>query len=387
MSAQVLAAVRELLPAIRERADQAEQQRRVPSETIKELDQAGMFALLRPKRYNGYESNPMDFYTAVREIGSACGSTGWVASVVGIHAWQLSLFPAKAQQEVWGEDPSTRISSSYAPTGQVSRVEGGYRLSGRWSFSSGCDHAQWVFLGGMVPGDDGKPVDMCTFLLPNTDYRIDDVWDTIGLRGTGSNDILVEDVFVPTHRVLSFADCSVLRCPGHEVNTSPLYRMPFAAVFSNSITAPIIGMATGAYDHHVEWMRERVRISYGQKAAEDSFAHVRLADAGSEIDAAWGQLERNIGELMSYANAGEDPPQDLRLRVRRDQVRGTERAIQAIDRLFENSGGKALKVGNPIQRFWRDAHGGRVHAVNDPERAKTMFGAGEFGLDIQDPMI
>jgi 3-hydroxy-9,10-secoandrosta-1,3,5(10)-triene-9,17-dione monooxygenase len=212
---------------------------------------------------------------------------------------------------------------------------------------------------------------------------IDDVWNTVGLRGTGSNDIVVDGAFVPEHRSLSFTDVTRCRTPGQEANPGPLFRLPYGSVFSYSITAPVIGMATGAYDAHVEYQRKRVRASYaGQKAAEDPHGQVRVAQAAAEIDAAWLALERNMADLMTHARAGEKIPIPLRLRVRRDQVLGTGRAISAVDLLFENSGGRALAAGTVIQRFWRDAHAGRVHAINDPERALTMFGRGELGLDV-----
>jgi len=300
-----------------------------------------------------------------------------------VHPWQLALFPRQAQDDVWGADPATRMSSSYAPTGKARKTEGGYRLDGRWSFSSGCDHATWVLLGGIVFDDDHKPVDFRTFLLPISDYTIDDVWDTVGLRGTGSNDIVVSDAFVPEHRSLSFTDVTKCACPGHQHNTGALYHIPFGSIFSYAITTPIIGMATGAYQAHVDYQRGRVRASYvGQKAAEDPFAQVRVAEAAALIDAAWLALERDMTELMTCARQGERIPLPLRWRIRRDQVTGTGQAIRAVDLLFENSGGRALKLGTPIQRFWRDAHAGRVHAINDPERALTMFGRGEFGHDV-----
>jgi 3-hydroxy-9,10-secoandrosta-1,3,5(10)-triene-9,17-dione monooxygenase len=377
----VIAAVGDLLPTLRERAQETEDARDVPADTIKSLEESGFFRLLQPSRYGGLEADPLTFYRAVRAVASACGSTGWVASVVGVHAWQLALFPAAAQQEVWGTDTDTRMSSSYAPTGRAQLADGGHRLSGRWSFSSGASHATWVLLGGIVTNDQGVPVDFRTFLLPSSDYEIDDVWDTVGLRGTGSNDIVVDGVFVPPHRSLSFTDVTKCVCPGQQVNDAPLYRIPFGSVFSYAITTPVIGMATGAYHAHVAYQRTRVSTAYaGHKAAEDPFAQARIAEAAAEIDAAWFALERNMTELMAHASAGEPIPMPLRLRIRRDQVRGTGQAIGAVDLLFENSGGRALRMGTPIQRFWRDAHAGRVHAINDPERALTMFGRGEFGL-------
>src|SRR4051812_9672276 len=321
MSQAVLDGVRDLLPTLRERADEAERLRVVPEASIKELEETGFFRLLQPKRFDGLESDPIDFYTAVRLIASACGSTGWVSSVVGVHPWQLALFPPQAQEDVWGADPETRMSSSYAPTGKAALADGGYRLSGRWSFSSGCAHASWVLLGGIVTNDEGQPVDFCTFLLPASDYTIDDVWDTVGLRGTGSNDIVVGDVFVPRHHALSFTDVTRCKCPGQEVNGGPLYRIPFGSIFSYAITTPIIGMATGAYQAHVEYQQQRVRAAYvGQKSADDPFAQVRVAEAAGLLDGAWLALERDMTELMGHARAGEKIPLPLRLRVRRDQV-------------------------------------------------------------------
>ncbi|GIE94352.1 3-hydroxy-9,10-secoandrosta-1,3,5(10)-triene-9,17-dione monooxygenase oxygenase subunit [Paractinoplanes rishiriensis] len=389
MEPAVVSAVRELLPVLRDRAQDVEDRRQLAPETVKSLAETGFFRLLQPARFGGFEADPRTFLTCVRDIAGACGSTGWVASVIGVHNWQLGLFPDQAQQDVWADDQGIRMSSSYAPTGKIRAVDGGYRVSGRWSFSSGCDHATWVLLGGIVPpGEDGAPADFRTFLLPNTDYLIEDVWNTVGLRGTGSNDIVVKDAFVPAYRSLSFNDTARCLCPGQEQNPAPLYKIPYGSIFSYAITTPIIGMATGAYEAHVSYTRERVRAAYaGVRAAEDPYSQVRVANAASDIDSAWLALENNMRELMAHVTAGTKLPMPLRLRVRRDQVRGTELAIQAVDRLFENSGGRALAVGTPIQRFWRDAHAGRVHAINDPERALSMYGRGEFGLSTADAMV
>jgi 3-hydroxy-9,10-secoandrosta-1,3,5(10)-triene-9,17-dione monooxygenase len=388
MSNKVLEAVQDLLPAIAARADEAERDRRIPDETIAELKEAGVFRMLQPKRWGGLEADPVEFYEVVRMIAGVCGSTGWVSSIVGVHPWQLALFPDAAQKDVWGKDPDTLVSSSYAPTGRLHPVDGGYECTGRWSFSSGSAHCQWVLLGAIVMGPEGKPVDFLTILVPRKDYQIDDVWDVVGLRGTGSNDIVIDKVFIPAHRTLSFNDVSSLRCPGQVENTAPLYRLPFGTVFSYTISTPIIGIATGAYNAHTERMRDRIRISYGgQKVAGDAFAHVRVARAASDIDASWLQLERNLDEEMRYAGVGEDIPVELRLRARRDQVMATERCVEAIALLFKNSGGHSLKNGNPIERAWRDGNAGSVHAANDVERWLAMYGKGEFGLPIEDAMI
>jgi 3-hydroxy-9,10-secoandrosta-1,3,5(10)-triene-9,17-dione monooxygenase len=383
----VLAAVRELLPSLRERAQETEDLRRIPDVNIKALQDSGFFRLLQPRRYDGIEASPVDFYRGVRLLASACGSTGWVSAVLGVHPWQLGIFDDRAQREVWGDDPATLISSSYAPMGRATAVEGGFTFSGRWSFSSGCDHAQWIFLGGLVMGEEGAPVDFRTFLLPRSDYEIDDVWDTIGLRGTGSNDIIVKDAFVPDYRTLSFMDTGRCYGPGQDVNDGEIYRLPFASVFSTSIAVPVLGMAQGAYDAYVGWTKERVRASTGGKAADDSFNQIRIAESAAQLDAAVLQVERNIEDELAHIARGEKIPTALRVRVRRDQVNAAAAGISAVDRLFESAGGRALRAGTPIQRFWRDAHAGRVHAINDPEKARVLFGQYELGMKIHDAWL
>ncbi|MBM7510370.1 3-hydroxy-9,10-secoandrosta-1,3,5(10)-triene-9,17-dione monooxygenase [Nocardioides salarius] len=387
MTQAVLDGVRDLLPGLRERADEAERLRVVPDANIKELEETGFFKLLQPRRFDGFEADPVDFYTAVRDIASACGSTGWVSSVVGVHPWQVALFADEAQQAVWGEDTATRLSSSYAPTGKAVVTEGGYRLSGKWSFSSGADHCSWVLLGGLVLDGDGNVVDFKTFMVPRPDYTINDVWHMVGLSGTGSNDVVVDDVFVPEAFTLSMGETGSCRGPGQAQNTSDLYKLPFHSIFTGTITTPIIGMAMGAYAEHVEMQQQRSRAAYlGEKASKDPFAMVRIARASSEIDAAWALLVGNIREEQAHVARGEQIPLRLRLKVRRDQVIGSQRAIDAIDELFEASGGRALAQGTYLQRAWRDAHAGRVHAANDPERALQMFGAHEFGHKVDPGM-
>jgi len=378
--------VQDLLPTIRERAEETERLRVVPESSVKELEEVGFFKLLQPARFGGLEADPVDFYTCVRDIASACGSTGWVSSVLGVHPWQIALFDDEAQQAVWGEDPDTRVSSSYAPIGKAAITEGGFTLSGRWSFSSGCAHATWVLLGGLVFNDEGQVVDFRTFLVPRERYEIVDVWNVVGLAGTGSNDIVVEDVFIPEAFTLSMAETGRCKGPGQAVNTGDLYKLQFHSLFTTTITTPIIGMARGAYEEHVTMQQNRVRASYGEKASLDPFAAVRVATASSDIDAAWALLMSNIREQQAYVARGEKIPITQRLRIRRDQVLGTQRAIDAIDLLFEASGGRALANGTPLQRAWRDAHAGRVHAANDPERALQMYGASEFGHKVDPGM-
>ncbi len=388
MDNEVLGRVRELLPTITERARATEDARRVSDETIAALVAAGVFRMLQPARYGGLESDPVHFYETVRAIAAACGSTGWVTAVLGVHPWHLALFDDAAQAEVWGEDPDVLVASSYSPVGTMVRVDGGYELMGSWRFSSGVDHCGWALLGGLIVDDRGDIVDNATLLVPRSDYQIRDVWESVGLRGTGSNEIVVERAFVPDHRVMRNYEFSQLRGPGQKVNSGPLYRIPFATVFSSAIAAPVVGVVAGCYEHFLGRMRDRVRLSLGGgRFADDPFAQVAVGRASSEIDAAILQMDRNVRALMDVASAGGEIPMQLRLRARRDQVLGTERALHAIDRLFTMSGGNSLDTGNPIERGWRDAHAGGVHVANDVDRALALYGRGAFGLPVEDNMI
>ncbi|WP_439678619.1 3-hydroxy-9,10-secoandrosta-1,3,5(10)-triene-9,17-dione monooxygenase oxygenase subunit [Embleya sp. MST-111070] len=383
----VLHQVDEILPVLRERAQQAEDARAVPTDSIELLREAGFFRLMRPTRYGGLEARPIDHFTAVRAIAGACGSTGWVASVLGAHQWHLAQFDARAQEEFWGSDDTAVLSSAYAPLGRAVAVAGGYTLSGRWSFSSGVDHAAGTILGGLVMGADGKPVDYAAFVVPAADYTVDPVWNTVGLRGTGSNDVVVQDVFVPAHRVLSFDAQFRCACPGHEVNRAPMYRIPLYTFMTTTITTPLIGMATGVYEAHVAHQRTRVRAFGGDKAKDDPFAKVRVAEAASDIEASWLQMTHNLEAILACAEAGRPIPLELRARHRRDQVRAGQRAIAAADRLFEASGVTALHADSAIQRLWRDAHAARVHVANDPEPAQKLFGDLEFGESVTGGML
>lgn len=383
----VLAGIDDLLPNLRERAQTAEDQRQVPYETINELDEVGFFKLLQPEQWGGLQADPTVFYEAVRRLASACGSTGWISSIIGVHNWHLALFDQRAQDEVWGEDPTVRVSSSYAPMGAGTVVDGGYLVSGAWQWSSGSEHATWAFLGGPVIKD-GRPVDFGSFLIPRSEYTIDDVWHVVGLKGTGSNTVVVKDVFVPSHRFLSYKAMNDGTAGGYQNNTAAVYKMPWGTMHPTTISAPIVGMAYGAYAAHVEHQGKRVRAAFaGEKSKDDPFAKVRIAEAASDIDAAWRQLIGNVGDEYALLQAGKEIPFELRARARRDQVRATARAIASIDLLFESAGATALVNTAPLQRFWRDAHAGRVHAANEPERAYLIFGNNEFGLPPADTMV
>jgi len=373
--------VRALLPALRERAAHAEQLRRLPDETVADFQEAGLFRCLQPKRYGGFELDPGILYQAIIEIGAVCGSSAWVLGVIGIHNWHLGLFAPEAQDDVWGKDTSIQLSTSLAPTGTVERADGGFRLRGRWSFSSGCDFCHWAVLGGIVPPlEKDAPPDARTFLVPRSDYVIDDTWYTVGLCGTGSKDLVVDNAFVPEYRTHSYRDAFYLTNPGAVVNDAPLYRLPFGLVFPACIGSPAIGVALGALAAFRAQTTTRISPRDKSRVAEDPFAQFALAEAAAEVTAARDSLLANFAEAMRLVRAGSEIPLAKRARYRWDTAKATDRSVRAVDRLFEASGGRGIFLDNPIQRAWRDVHAIRAHAGNNLEKAAFVFGRSEFGL-------
>jgi 3-hydroxy-9,10-secoandrosta-1,3,5(10)-triene-9,17-dione monooxygenase len=379
---------KELKPSLASRAAKADELRRVPEETITDFQEAGFFKMLQPSRWGGLEVDPRTFFDVQITVASACPSSAWVLGVVAVHAWQLALFPLQAQEEVWGKDPRTLISSSYAPTGKVTRAEGGYRISGRWSFSSGSDHCQWVFLGGMVPPEaEGKPPEMRTFLLPRSDYRIDDNWHVAGLKGTGSKDIVVENAFVPEHRTHRLIDGFKRQSPGNAINPAPLYRLPFGQIFVRSVSTSALGAAMGAYDAFLESAAKRVAAGDGAKVAEDPSTQTVCARAAGLIDETRLILDRNIGEMMALVEAGADIPIDRRVRFRHDSSMAVVKCVEAVDLLFTASGGRAIFLGHPLLRFFLDVHAARAHYANNPDKPARNLGGVALGAKTSDYFI
>jgi 3-hydroxy-9,10-secoandrosta-1,3,5(10)-triene-9,17-dione monooxygenase len=376
---------RALKPALAARAKQADELRRVPDETIADFQAAGFFRMLQPARWGGLEVHPRTFFDVQTTVASACPSSAWVLGVVAVHSWQLALFPLEAQEDVWGADRATLISSSYAPTGKVTRVDGGYRLSGRWSFSSGCDHCQWVFLGGMVPPEaEGKPPEMRTFLVPRSDYRIDDNWHVVGLKGTGSKDIVIESALVPEHRTHRLIDGFKRQSPGNEVNTAPLYRLPFGQIFVRSVSSSAIGAAQGALDAFIDIAARRVAAGDGAKVAEDPATQTVCARASALIDETRLVLYRNIDEMMSLVSAGQDIGIDRRVRFRYDSSMAVVKSMEAVDLLFSASGGRAIFLDSPLLRYFLDVHAARAHYANNPDKPGRNSGAVQLGGKTSD---
>ncbi|MFD2499332.1 acyl-CoA dehydrogenase family protein [Rhizorhabdus histidinilytica] len=363
---ELIERARAMIPVLRERA-RATAEHKVPDESIAEMQAAGFFRILQPKRWGGYEMHPNVFFEVLKTIAEGCMSTGWVYGVVGCHPYELALFHDQAQVDVWGDDSSVLISSSYQPVGKVEHVDGGFRLSGRWGFSSGSQHCDWVLLGAMVPPKaEGDAPDMRTFLVPRADYRIEETWDTFGLQGTGSHDIVVEGAFVPDYRTHRAADGFLGTNPGIKENDAPLFTLPWAQVFVRSVSSAALGGTRAAIQAAVQIAKERVSTNTGKASKNDPILMGAIAKAQAQLLEMEATLAASFDAMMAKAERGEPLDMAERALNRYQSSSVVRRCAGLVDELMPLLGGRAIYMSSPIVQPWLDISAARAHVANDP---------------------
>ncbi|AYA25003.1 MULTISPECIES: acyl-CoA dehydrogenase family protein [Rhodococcus] len=390
---QVLDSVSEFADEIRADGAEGDTLMRLTDRSAKRLRDAGVIRLLQPKEFGGLEAHPREFAETAMAIGAMDGATGWVSGIVGVHPWEMAFFDPKAQEEVWGENPDTWIASPYAPMGVATPVDGGYILNGRWSFSSGTDHCDWVMIGAAVGDKDGNrlsPPQSLHVLLPRSDYRIDhESWNVVGLRGTGSKDLIVENAFLPEYRTLRAERVMGGVAWQDAGRDETLYKFPFSCIFPLGITSSLIGIAEGALNCYIESQRERVTVS-GTAIKQDPYVLSALGGAAAEIAASRAAILDTVDRFWDMTEKGIEVTFEQRAIGRRTQTAAAWRAVAAVDEIFSRAGGGALQLSNPLQRFWRDAHAGLSHAIHVPGsifHAATLTQLGEEPQGMMRSMI
>jgi 3-hydroxy-9,10-secoandrosta-1,3,5(10)-triene-9,17-dione monooxygenase len=379
----VLDRVMELADLLEADAPVSEELGRVSDEVAAQLRASGVVRMLQPKDFGGFEDHPTDFLRVVHEIGQRNGAAGWVAGVVGVHPHELAQGSVEMQREIWGDDPDTWVASPYAPMGRARPVDGGYMFSGRWPFSSGTDHCQWVMIGGLITDQEGTVTDRETihFVIPRADYEImHDSWNVMGLRGTGSKDIVVKDAFVPSHRLIRtnpVTDGSAGVVAGRDV---PLYAMPRNVVFSGAITTATIALAQGTLASYVAWTRQR--SSRFGSASADPFQLSALGPAAADIDASFRHVLHDMDRAFDIVSSGRLLTLGERAEIRRNQVAASHRAAEAADELFKVSGGSQIHAAHPMQRMWRDCQSALHHVQNYSGPLFQAYGLNHFGGEI-----
>lgn len=375
----LVARAKAIAPGLRERQEICEQARQVPDQSLKEMTDAGLYQVLQPRSYGGFEHTLGDFVRIGMEIGAGCGSTAWVYSTGAQHNWMIGMFPPQAQEDIWGGDPQTRSASSFGPTGTAVRTDGGYRLSGKWSFCSGVDEAEWMLLGVRIAQDsESDPTGQGFVMVPEADYAIEDNWHVLGLIGTGSKNVILEDVFVPAHHMLTLPEALSGNPPGAAINTGPLFKIPFFAAISVCLCAPALGMARGALDDYLEGTRVRqtrgAALSAPASMADYATIQLRVGEAAAGIDAATQLVLRDCAEIMAIVEAGRELEEPMRARNKADLGYAVKLAKHAADLLFESAGGQGLFNYNRLQRSWRDIHAASKHLSLAWDATGALYG-------------
>lgn len=359
-----------MIPVLKERAQACEDLRRVPDETIAEFEAAGFYRISQPEEFGGYELSPLVLFEVAMELAKGCPSSGWCLCLIGVHNWEMGLLDPQISRDVWGEDTNARISSSYAPFGTAEKVTGGYEVSGRWPWSSGCDHCTWVNVG--VHGEGLPP---CSLLIPREDYEIDDTWFVAGLKGTGSKDIVIDRAFVPEHRIHNSALSFLMQDPGRAHFDAPCYRYPFGVVFAYCLASVTQGIAEGALETVEGMMRQKLHAYDGSRVGEDPYVLQRLANAKHRIDLnrrgivdAFGQMDDALAQTGRLEI-------ELRVEIKwRAQKLANDNA-EVVTELTKAGGGSAMRLNNPLQRYFRDIHTATNHAFLNADRGSQSMGS------------
>jgi len=373
--AEILARATSLVPSLRARAEESERLRRAPDETVAEMKRLGLFRIVQPARYGGFELGWDVFCEAIQILAAGCGSQAWVHRVLGDHAQLLSGFPDQAQADVWGEDPDTLTCAAFAPVGRARRTASGFVISGRYAFASGIDHAQWVVCGGTIDGDTsagGKPAPHF-FLLPKLDVTVIDDWHVNGLEGSGSKSFEVSDAAVPAHRVLSFAAAVAGNGPGTMLNKAPIARLPRGGYTTCAFAALAVGMAQGMLADWLDYTA--ARRSGGIAVAQRESTHVTAGQASAEIEAAEALYLATIRNAMRRLEHGEAMPPHEAVRARRNVACSCQLVTGAAMKLYAAMGGHAVYRGNPIERQFRNILAGMQHVALNWEQSAGAYGA------------
>lgn len=374
-----------LLPTLREQAQETNALRKLPEATVAAFKTAGFFKVQQPARCGGYE---LDFGALVHvsaKLGEACASSAWIASVVASHHWILGMFPAQAQDDVWGDDPSAIVCSAYAHSDVTAVPEGdGYRITGTWHYASGCDHADWTIV--LIPVDEGgEAARMTTVLVPRDDFTVLDTWHASGLKGTGTNDLRIENAFVPRHRELGFDDANTGNAPGTQVNGAPLYRLPMMGVGAFTVIGPALGTAQGALDAYLSGLAGRTGVLSENKLVEHAPLQLKVAESAAEIDAARLLIAADLDEINATARAGATLDRMQRVRFKRNVAFAAQQCRKATDRLVMAMGVPGQKDDHPVQMRARDMNAMASHGLMSWEPNATPYGRAIFGLEPGSP--
>lgn len=363
-SSRFVKAAEDYCHVLKERAPHQWNQDSILKETIQEMKDIGFFQMMQPKMWGGHECMPIETFEVTARLAEVDASVAWVLGVLSIHSFHLAMFSQEAQAEVWSKNSSSLISSPYAP-GLAKKVPGGYKLYGRWSFSSGGEHCDWTFLGANIEGDttNTRPPGMAshTMLLPRKDYEIIKNWSVHGLRATGSNDVVVDGAFVPEHRALAWSEIENGTAPGLVENKSVLYKIPFFQIFSRSTPTPCaIGALKGMANEFILAQQQRQN-----KQVIDPAVSLAVARALNGVDELKGAVYRNYALLIKEAMGGDVVGIDDRRKFRFQAAQIPQRCTELASELYRVAGGSGISTNKPFGRIINDIYAIQTHRLNN----------------------
>ena len=368
-----------LLPKLKERAPKCEELRRLPDATLRDFHDAQLFRIHQPKRVGGAELEFAAVVTYGALFARVCASTAWNWVNFAAHHMMLGMFPPQAQDEIWGSSVDALIASSFVfPAGKARKVQDGYMLSGRWPFSSGVDPSEWNMLAGLARLDDNLPPEQRIFLVPRPRYKVIDTWFAGGLRGTGSNDVEVAEVFVPEHMTLAVADTKGGPTPGSAVNPGILFQLPVFALFPYMLSGVALGIAEGL----IEDYKPASGKMTGARVAEIQSTQIRLAEA-----TAYARISRLVQLSNCREAEAKMPDMKTKARYRLEGAYAVDWAVRAVDVMFGLYGAGGLYESGPVARAFRDAHAVKQHFSFNTDIAGTTYGRVALGLASDNPTL
>ena len=370
-----------LRPVLERNAAKGEEDRRIADESIDALVEAGLFKITVPLRFGGHEVDIRTKLEVSAAVAEGDGATGWVLALINVCHWLVGLYRDQAQQDIFGADPDARVCGVLAPSVETRREDGGLVVSGRWPWASGSLHATWGLVGVLDRDAAGAITEHALALIPMTDLAVEDTWFVAGMKGTGSNTLVADEVLVPDHRLLSVPKAIENEYPTEHAD-EPLYRSSFIPVLALILVGPQLGLARAARDLVIAKAPSRA-ISYTSfERQTDSVAfQVEVARAAMMVDTAHLHAFRAAGEIDAAARRGEKLDYVTRARVRADTGYTAETVRGAIDRLVSAHGASSFADSSPMQRIWRDANTASRHAVVSPTVSLEVYGKALLGVD------
>lgn len=375
----------DIIEALRGTEHRSESARALDREAVKLLHDCGATRLMTPASLGGGETSPRALIEAEREIAKGSPAASWVLMVCAAHSFIAGRFPAEGRSDIWAADPGVLIPGVPTPRGTCRKAPGGYIVEGRWPYASGVDHGEWVMLGCRgVRNEDDEPCRSQIVVIPKTEITIDDTWFTMGLRGTGSKDVVVDDVFVPDHRAVEMLPAMNGVLDGVE---RPLYRLPILPVLSTMLMGTLVGMAERGLEMYIEQARTRRDAYSGAPKVASVGVQRRVAEASGELLSAWAMVERNC-DLFEAAMEQEPPmPIEVRAEVRWNAAYAAELCRRATGRLYGGAGAGASHDSNVLQRVFRDVHTAVQHAALDFDTAIEIQGQRLLGVELDERMV